>query len=285
MKVSNAKSVVLCGNGWGAIASYKGLTKSAYLMVSVLSNDEELLSIASHVETCKLEEIEGKIIVFNGYKPFVSKEVLEKNCCINVHPSLLPSYRGLHSTVWAILNDEPQIGFTIHLMNEYMDDGDIIFQKVYDNDFVSTSVDYMELYNEYISDNLGKIVESFAKGEIIPVKQDKSRASWVGKRGLSDCRIDFSKTISYQKAFFRALVNPYPLPFFSLKGKEFVVKAVRFHPSNVATHEGRILNIDNEGVWVKIKDGYMVMVTIEGRDGTEINYSSFSIGQFLNESC
>jgi methionyl-tRNA formyltransferase len=49
--------------------------------------------------------------------------------CINVHPGLLPQYRGTFPTPWCILNNENEIGITIHLMDQNIDTGDILVQQ------------------------------------------------------------------------------------------------------------------------------------------------------------
>lgn len=51
--------------------------------------------------------------------------------CVNVHPGLLPQYRGTFPTPWCILNNENEIGITIHLMDENIDTGDILVQRSY----------------------------------------------------------------------------------------------------------------------------------------------------------
>ena len=275
-------SIILAGNGWGAIAAGKSLTKE-FSSIAVLSDDEAVIAIANGKIIPSLQVLDNALIVFAGYKPFVPKLVLEHNTCINVHYSLLPAYRGLHSTVWAILNNESKLGLTIHLMDEYMDNGPIIYQYAVDNDFKSTSTEYMEVFNNHIEQNLGKVIKSFIEGGIKPHAQDKSKASWVGRRNVEDCRIDFSKPIGYQKAFFRALVAPYPLPFFTFRNKRYVVLQTSFHPSSVISHIGRILNIDNEGIWIQIADGYMVVKKMVDESGSEISYTNFTIGQYLNE--
>ena len=273
------KKIYLYGDGWGAIASYKGLSKNPIFDITVVTNDEELKAMATSSADIALSDLSDAVILFDGYKPFVPKSVLEKNVCINIHPSLLPRYRGMHSTVWAILNDEPEFGFTIHLMNEFMDDGDIIFQKAYKNDYISTSTYYMEEYNSYKAEHLDTILLDFLEGRITPRKQDKSQASWVGRRNLLDCKIDFNQPIAYQKAFFRSLVPPYPRPYVVYKGVALVVKKVFYHTCGVTTHNGRILNIDNDGLWVKLPDGYMVIQQLEYCNGNDYPLSNFRIGQ------
>tara|TARA_B100001778_G_scaffold42253_1_gene30441 strand:- start:4895 stop:5659 length:765 start_codon:yes stop_codon:yes gene_type:complete len=49
--------------------------------------------------------------------------------CINLHTSLLPKYRGMMPTFWAMLNDENEIGISVFLMDEGIDTGPIIVQE------------------------------------------------------------------------------------------------------------------------------------------------------------
>lgn len=275
------KRIIVIGDGWGAVAVLKGM-KDFVLPVYVVSNDEDVLAIAERTADADLSKFHDELLLFAGYKPIVPKVVLDANCCINIHYSLLPQYRGMHSTVWAILNDEDYLGATIHLMSEYIDDGDILYQFKVANDRVKTSRQYMEMFNDKITEVVADVIEKFINGGLTPQKQDKSQASWVGKRNEKDCMIDCAKPIAYQKAFFRALVSPYPLPYIIHKEQKYVVTKVSYHPSPVQTHIGRILNIDNEGIWVKIADGYMILQELRNENNEIIPYSIFRIGQYIN---
>ena len=84
-----------------------------------------------------------------------------------------------------------------------------------------------------------------------------------------------------KKAFFRALVEPYPLPFFYYKGQKFWPSSVKFQEVQLTTHIGRILNIDNEGVWIKVLDGYMIFDLIRNTRGDIVDKSFFSIGRYI----
>lgn len=50
-------------------------------------------------------------------------------CAINVHSSLLPEYRGVSPSFWALLNDEDRTGITVHFMAEELDTGSVIMQE------------------------------------------------------------------------------------------------------------------------------------------------------------
>lgn len=274
--------IFLYGSGWGCQAAYDGLI-CGLIPIFVCSNDIVISRPVDHYIQDDLRCLSGELIIFAGYKPIVPEYVTSKNICVNIHYSLLPSYRGLHSTVWAILNDEPTLGLSIHLMNKYIDDGDVLYQYEVENDYASTSFQYMQMFNKHISECLFDCVMRYVSGDISPIKQDKRNASWVGKRNLKDCEIDFQKDIKYQKAFFRALVKPYPLPYFYYKQQRLIANKVDFQCSSISTHIGRVLNVDNDGVWVKIKDGYMIISEIIDTDGNIFNNDLIVIGSFLNE--
>lgn len=263
--------IYLAGNGWGFESAKKGLLPYFNEVIVVSEEEKETINTLT-----------DEIIVFDGYKPIVPHDIIEKNICINVHYSLLPKYRGLHSTVWAILNDEDYLGLSIHLMNDNFDDGAIIHKKVYENDRVKTSREYMETYNDYVADNLGKILKDFIEGKIQLKENNKKEATWVGRRNHQDCKVDFNKELHYLQCFFRALVDPYPLPYVEYRGEELSITKVDFHYVNVETHIGRILNIDSDGLWVKAKDGYMIIKELKNQEGSIVPLSNFIIGQYFN---
>lgn len=280
MKNKSNFNIIVAGDGWGAVAAIKSIKN--YYNCFILSNDEDVIQLVdSYRKISRFDEINYDLVVCAGYKPVIPAFEAESGKFINIHYSLLPEYRGLHSTVWAIINNEPYLGLTVHLINQYIDDGDIIVQYRIKNDYISTSAFYMTLFNKYIEDNLFTIIDDFIDGKITTIKQDKQNASWVGKRTLKDCQIDFNKPISYQKAFFRALVTPYPKPYFVLKGEKYEVISVGFQSKKIDTHIGRILNIDNEGIWVKILDGYIIFKSLIDSNGIEINNEFFKVGSFL----
>lgn len=276
------KTIVLLGDGWGAKSAYIGL-KDVF-EVSICTGDSQLIELIDEkdeLSKAKLSEMEDQVLVFAGYKSIVPESTLNSNSCINIHYSILPAYRGYHSTVWAILNDEDYLGMTIHLMSPFIDDGDIIDQFIVPNDRIQTATDYMECFNTYVKNNLGNVILRYLEGEITPRKQNKSLASWVGKRNHEDCAIPFNRSVNYLRSFFRALSPPYPAPYFMLDGAQITPHKVQFHPSKVQSHIGRILNIDNEGIWVAVEEGYIILGELEKEDKA-FDSANLRIGKFID---
>ena len=72
------------------------------------------------------------MIVMAGWMRIVSKKFCDEFAgrIINLHPSLLPKYKGLHAVEQALKAGEEETGCTVHFVNEYLDSGAIIKQQV-----------------------------------------------------------------------------------------------------------------------------------------------------------
>ena len=77
------------------------------------------------------EAYDVDMIVMAGWMKIVSKKFVDAfpGRIINLHPSLLPKYKGLHAIEQAIEAGEAQTGCTVHFVNEHLDSGAIIKQQ------------------------------------------------------------------------------------------------------------------------------------------------------------
>ena len=78
-----------------------------------------------------LKEREIKIICLAGFMKILSKNFITKfvGKILNIHPSLLPKYKGLNTHQRALNNNEKYSGCTVHFVNSKLDSGKIILQK------------------------------------------------------------------------------------------------------------------------------------------------------------
>ncbi len=102
-----------------------------------------------------LNENKIELVCLAGFMRILSKKFLRKfnGKIINIHPSLLPKYKGLNTFKKAIENKDMFTGCTIHYVNEKLDAGKIIFKKRVEikskiEEFVKRSVQLQE-YNAY----------------------------------------------------------------------------------------------------------------------------------------
>ena len=77
------------------------------------------------------EAYQVDLVVMAGWMRIVSKKFCDEFAgrLINLHPSLLPKYKGLHAVEQALAAGETETGCTVHFVNEYLDSGAIIKQQ------------------------------------------------------------------------------------------------------------------------------------------------------------
>ena len=263
------KQIIFAGDGHGGIVALKSLQK-IFSSISIVSEDSDiavLLRESDNIIT-SIEESDIDLVVCAGYHSIISKKVLRSKTIINTHPSLLPKYRGLHGLVWAMLNFEKEVGFTIHLMNEYIDDGDILeqYKLTYDG---QTSQEIMEKFDRYVENSLGRDVKDYLEKKIIPKKQNREEATWVARRNIDDCIIDFNRSNQYLSMLFKALVRPYPLPMIQVNNKLYEVDGYKLINRQYEMHIGRVVNIEDEIVYIKTFDGLLLIDNLIDFDSKE----------------
>ncbi len=104
---------------------------------------------------------------------------------VNIHPSLLPAYRGSHPVFWALRNGERSIGVTAFRVNDGIDTGPIIAQcrvpVLRGDTFWRAYVRIMQATQEL----LNCVIETARAGELVGVPQDESAATWFPPPRLS----------------------------------------------------------------------------------------------------
>lgn len=190
--------------GW--IQSYKlGITNQELriLQPQRLKENKEFIQ--------QLRALNPELFVVAAYGKIIPKEMLEipEYGALNIHPSLLPKYRGPTPIQNAILNGDTETGVTIMLMDEEMDHGDIIATIRHQ---LSTINYYPEIHNELAQLGAQLLIENLPKwieGEIKPKEQDHTKATYTKKFSREDGKINWVKPAEQIYNQIRAL-NPEP---------------------------------------------------------------------------
>ncbi len=164
----------------------KILAKKHGLNIYQPANKIELLEIIK-----KLQPDMGIVTAFGMILP---KEVLDipKHGFINVHPSLLPYWRGPTPIQNTILNGDEKTGVSLYLMDEKIDHGPILTQQELE-DYEPKSANYEELSRklaELGGELLIETLPKFLKGEVNPLPQDESKATYTKKFSTQDAFIE-----------------------------------------------------------------------------------------------
>lgn len=175
----------------------------------------------------KIKEINPEIIFCIGGTQLIPDQVVKipKLGCLNIHPAMLPKYRGRYSTVHAIFNGENETGVTLHWMDSGIDTGPIISQqkiRIKDTDTAKT------LYDEFtkVGERLFKtFLYKWVRGEKIQsVPQDNKKATYYSRKLPNNGKIDWSWNGKQIKNFIRAMTfEPFSPVTITLGKKEMVI--------------------------------------------------------------
>jgi methionyl-tRNA formyltransferase len=227
--------IVYCGFGRAGLECFYQLVNSLNIEmcnVMVFTHDvEENREFITHLKNNNIvyffDSINNRYEDLIGFKPYlllsvyyrfiIKSEVLKlvNYRAMNLHPSILPAYRGTKSSVWTLINDEKETGISFHYITEVVDDGKIILQEKID--ILETDTAY-SLYNKLIS----LFVKNFPEALSRLINNDegetqKGKVTYYKRELPFNGEKDFSTT-TYEEAkrFVKAMYfPPYKGAFFS----------------------------------------------------------------------
>lgn len=243
-----------------------------------------------------LKDINPDVICVVAYGKIIPKEILEipKYGCINVHPSLLPQYRGSAPIQWAILNGDKETGVTTMYLDEGMDSGDIILQTKTPIDKDETSGELWDRLSKIGAELLVETLEKIENKTAPRIKQPKefTLAPMLEK---SQAKIDWeSKTAQEIKNLVRGLnpimgaysvLNEKKIKFWKvdkLSIDEFINKYPEFKEYEYRFLEidpGTVLYIDKkEAIYIMAKEGIIKVLEIQGENAKRMPTPEFLRG-------
>ncbi|MDI6777210.1 MAG: methionyl-tRNA formyltransferase [Syntrophales bacterium] len=186
--------------------------------------------------------------------------------CINVHPSLLPKYRGAAPINWALIQGGEKTGVTIILMDEGLDSGDILLQE---ETLIGTEETFGELHDrlsEMGAELLLKTIGTIVEGTVRRIPQDASAATYVRRLNKEDGCVCWDTNVRDIANLIRGL-SPSPGAYTFLEGKKLKIFAVKGEETSVTEPAGKIVRETEKGLQVAAKNGYIYLhdVQLENR--------------------
>ncbi len=141
----------------------------------------------------RVRELSPDLIVTAAYGKILPAAILGiPRCCINIHASLLPRYRGAAPIPWCIIRGDTVTGVTIMLMDEGMDTGDILRSRETPIPPDMDAAGLTEILSAMGAEMVTDTILSYLNGEIRPVHQDPALATTVRPIVKEDGRIDWT---------------------------------------------------------------------------------------------
>ncbi len=204
------------------------------------------------------------LIIVGTWREKLSKETFDipKIATVNVHPSLLPKYRGPNPYMQTILHGEKFSGVTLHLMDENYDSGAILKQQkveILDSD---TSKELRQksapvarsLVTEFLNDLNGKITT--------PIIQSEKNATYFPNISGDERMLDFSSMPAEKISRTIRALHPFLPCYITYKNKFFIANPYKFKIlDGVSTHKPADIvakNFENCSVTIVCADKKMI---------------------------
>jgi len=247
-------SIIFFGSSEYSLCSLIRLYKKRYRVLGVVTSPDKQVGRKQEIKATAVKvwaekrkipvltpgnkkELEEEIREFAGncevdflvvcvYGMMLSKKVLDlpKYGSLNIHPSLLPKYRGSSPGQAAIANGDKVTGVSIILMDEKMDHGPIVGQvkeKIEKNDTADSL--YKRLF-DLGADLLVRAVEEIKQGKMTPLPQDDQKATYTKVLKREDGKIDWSWPGEKIERFVRAM-SDWPGAWTKVELKSIINKA------------------------------------------------------------
>jgi methionyl-tRNA formyltransferase len=240
----------------------------------------------------RLRELAPDIGVLVAYGRLVPPEVLAvpPRGIVNVHPSLLPRYRGAAPVARAIAAGDTETGVTILYLSEELDAGDIILQRrvpVAPDDTTRT------LTARLAEDGAALLTEALGlieAGRAPRRPQDPSQATWAPRLTREDAAIDWRRPASAIVNLVRAC-DPWPVAFTSLRDRAGAPQELRIWRAGASPGEGNLRAApgtvpslpadDRAPLVVAAGEGTVLILEVQPAAGRRMSAGAYSRGHAL----
>lgn len=165
---------------------------------------------------------------------------------VNLHASLLPSYRGAAPIQWALINGETQTGLTTFIIQKRIDTGGVLMQEKVAINSDDTADDLSGRMSQVGADLIVKTLDLLESGDYTPLPQDKSKVTRAPKIMPSDGLIDWNKPAQQIVNLIRGLSSK-PGAYTTFEGKKLkIYRAQLCDEASSSAQPGEIIQADSD---------------------------------------
>lgn len=233
-------------------------------------------NVNSDESVARLRSYDADLFVSMSYNQIFRAPViaLPPHGVINCHAGALPFYRGRNILNWALINDAPSFGVTVHYVNPGIDTGDIIVQRQFP---ITDRDDYRSLLDRAIlacPDVLVEALDRIVRDAVEPIRQASIHpvGSYFGRRRPGDEWIDWNWPSRRIFNFVRAIAPPGPGARTLRSGEVLEVLAAEeiADAVNYIAIPGEVVGRCERGVTVKTGDSTLLLTAWRGTDSPRL---------------
>lgn len=214
----------------------------------------------------ELRKYNADIMVVIAFGQILPKEILEMTPygCVNVHASLLPSYRGAAPIQWAVINGEKVSGVTTMQMNEGLDTGDMLLKVEIPLDEKETGGSLHDKLAEAGARLCVETLDALKAGTVTPEKQGDSPTAYAKMLDKHMGKIDWKMSAKEIERLIRGL-NPWPSAYTRWNEND---KGMKIWEAEVAEGQtdkavGTVVEVAKDGFFVQTGDGFLKITALQ----------------------
>jgi methionyl-tRNA formyltransferase len=232
-----------------------------------------------------IKEYSPEIGIVVAFGKIIPKELIEipKFGFINVHPSLLPKYRGPLPINWAIIRGEKKTGISVQFISERIDAGDIIYQKEIEIEEEDTAGTLTEKLKRLSGEVLIEVIEMIKNNNYERIPQNENLATYAPILKKEDCKISWDKTSEEVHNLIRGL-SPAPGAFSYFKGKMIkILKSKICQDISKDKKNGEVIRVSQEGILIKTKNSGILIKELQPENRKIMSVREFLCGYKIKE--
>lgn len=230
----------------------------------------------------RLRLLNPDLFIIVSYGHIIPKDILDipNLGSVNLHPSLLPDYRGPAPIQTAILNGDKKTGISIMLIDEKMDHGPILSQK---EASIDKDILFPDLYEKLSREGaafLNETLNEFLQEKITPMPQDDAKATYTRMISKEDGLMHWKESSSSVYNKYRAYF-PWPgiYSFWEKDGKRLKLNLTKISASNIhASFAPGTVFVNQKNIFVKCEDGAIQIHRLQLESKKETDISDFING-------
>lgn len=233
-------------------------------------------SLNESFEQDLLADFKPDVLVAAAYGMLLPASVLNipRLGCVNIHPSLLPRWRGAAPIQRTIYAGDTITGVTIMQMNQGLDTGPILLQRQYVLDPDETSQTLHDKLAKLGAEALVETLNLLAEDKIQSRPQDDNLATYAHKISKEEALLDWTRAASDLEHEIRAF-NPWPVAYTTWQGKNLRVWAAKAIAQEHSVDPRTIVNASHSGIDIATGAGVLRLLQVQLPGGKVLSASDF----------